>query len=419
MLSELGNFALILALCFALLQSATGFFCKNVTLTKRAVFGQFSFLIIAFFLLEKGSMLWWVLILGCWSSFIAYFSEQLPEYFRLRVLGVMGLISIGFLLFIMMISNSYIPLKGRALLLYMGYVGFSVPFAFAISALLTGKIEPVSAKWTRPWTLAAWCFLTLGITTGGWWSWNPVENVSLMPWLSATALIHSLIVSEKRNAFHHWTILLAICTFSLSLLEAFHVFAIDSTHGTYLLNFLLIILGFALLIYAIRARKIESKLYFNLISRESFLLMNNVLLLTATSTVLLGIFYPHFNTLFVPIAMMILFCMGLGPMCHWGKMPWAQLRRPLLISLILSIIFGFFISVPVAFALFAMMTIFRHMWMTRKTKPSGNRLGMWFAHIGVGVCVMGVAMSSQWIWVGGALIVIGGLCSLSSRKFYK
>lgn len=412
MLPELGSFALILALCFALLQSATGFFGKNVALAKRAVFGQFFFLIIAFFILEKGSMLWWVLILGCWSSLVAYFSEQLPEYFRLRVLGVMGLISIGFLLVIIITSNPYIPLEGRALLLYIGYVGFSVPFAFAISALLTGKIEPVFAKWTRPWTLAAWCFLTLGITTGSGWSWNPVEDPSFMPWLSAIALIHSLIVSEKRNAFHHWTILLAICTFSLSLLGAFHVFAI--------------VLGLALLVYAIRARKIESQLSFNFISRESFLLMNNVLLVIAVSTILLGMFYPNFNTLFVPIAMMILFCMGLGPMCHWGKMPWQQLRRPLLISLILSIIFGFFISVPVAFALFAMLTIFRHMWMTRKTKPSGNRLGMWFAHIGVGICVIGVAMSSidnkhfiQWIWAGGILIFLGGLCSLSSRKFYR
>jgi len=484
MLPELGNFALILALCFAMLQSAA-LWKTNLWLARRCAFGQWIFSLFAFLILEigfitndfsvkyiaensnthlplfyritavwgahEGSLLLWVVILGLWTTAVAVFSQKLPDDFRTRVLGVMGLISTGFLLFLILTSNPFyrlfinIPVDGNdlnALLqdpglafhpptLYMGYVGFSVPFAFAIAALLTGRMEAAWARWTRPWTLLAWCFLALGITAGslwsyrelgwgGWWFWDPVENASFMPWLAGTALIHSLIVSEKRNSFHHWTILLAITTFSLSLLGAFlvrsgilisvHAFAVDPARGMFLLEFLLVVIGGALVIYALRAKKIQSEIQFSFVSRESFLLFNNVLLFVAMSTVLLGTLYPlildalgmdkisvgapYFNMMFVPLTMLILFCMGIGPLCHWGKTSWETLRKPMIISFLISMIFAFFVSLPTALAVFAMTAIGHRMWLTRKSLPSPNRLGMWLAHIGVGICVIGVAISA-------------------------
>lgn len=373
MIPELGNFALILALCLALTQSifpligAAKNYIPWMQLARRAAFGQFIFISFSFLLLiysfitndfsvayvaqnsntdlpffyriaavwgaHEGSLLLWITILSLWTAAVALFSKKLPLEFVARVLGVMGLISIGFLLFILMTSNPFqrylpnIPLNGNdlnALLqdpglifhpptLYMGYVGFSVAFAFAIAALLSGKLDATWAKWTRPWTLIAWCFLTLGITAGswwsyrelgwgGWWAWDPVENASFMPWLVGTALLHSLAVSEKRDTFKSWTVLLAIIAFSLSLLGTFlvrsgvlssiHAFAIDPARGVFMLRFLFVVVGSSLFIYALRAPKVKSGGEFYMLSRESFLLLNNVLLLVAMASILLGTLYP-------------------------------------------------------------------------------------------------------------------------------
>jgi cytochrome c-type biogenesis protein CcmF len=397
-------------------------------------------------------LLLWIVILGLWTAAVAVFSQKLPDDFRTRMLSILGLISSGFLLLLVITSNPFyrllpfLPTNGNDLnallqdpglafhppVLYMGYVGFAVPFAFAVTVLLSGKMSSEWAKWARPWTLLAWCFLTLGVTAGSWWSyrelgwggwwfWDPVENASFMPWLAGIALIHSLIVSEKRNAFHHWTILLAILTFSLSLAGTFlvrsgilisvHAFAVNPERGIFLLAFLLMVIGSALSIYAFRAKILHSRISFSFVSRENFLLLNNVLLFVAVATILLGTLYPlifeasglgkisvgspYFNSLFVPLTMLILFCMGIGPLCHWEKTAWHTLRQPLLISLVISAVFAFWISLPTALAVFAIMAIVHRAWLTRKSPMSANRLGMWLAHIGIGVCVIGIALSAS------------------------
>jgi cytochrome c-type biogenesis protein CcmF len=422
MIPELGNFALILALCLALVQGSLpllGAWRGNrrwIALARPAAAGQFAFVSFAFGCLlvsfvandfsvayvasnsnsmlpphfrvaavwggHEGSLLLWVQILALWTLAVAVFSRRLPAAMTARVLGVMAWISIGFLLFMLFTSNPFDRLlpaarDGRDLnpllqdfgmiihppLLYMGYVGFSVAFAFAIAALLNGELDAAWARWSRPWTLVAWSFLTLGIFMGsfwayyelgwgGWWFWDAVENASFMPWLVGTALIHSLAVTEKRGSFKNWTVLLAIVAFSLSLLGTFlvrsgvltsvHAFATDPRRGLFILAFLAIVIGGSLTLYAWRAPSVGLGGRFALFSRETLLLLNNVLLLTAAATVLLGTLYPlfldalglgkisvgapYFEAVFVPLMLPVLLLMAAAPFVEWKS---ASLRTVL------------------------------------------------------------------------------------------
>ncbi|MDF2867824.1 MAG: cytochrome biosis protein CcmF, partial [Gammaproteobacteria bacterium] len=343
---------------------------------------------------HEGSLLLWILILSIWMLAITRLSRHLPLAIVARVLAVLGIISVGFLLFILATSNPFnrllpdFPSDGQDLnpllqdpgliihppMLYMGYVGFSVAFAFAIAALLTGRFDTAWARWTRPWTLTAWCFLTLGITLGswwayrelgwgGWWFWDPVENASFLPWLVGTALIHSLMVVDKRDLFKGWTIFLAICAFSLSLLGTFlvrsgvlvsvHAFASDPTRGTFILTFLLLVIGGSLGLYAWRAPNLQSSTgRFALLSRETLLLSNNIILVIAMATVLLGTLYPliidalglgklsvgppYFNAVLVPLFIPLLIIIGIGPLCRWHNTDGKSLLKQLLPLLFLS-----------------------------------------------------------------------------------
>jgi cytochrome c-type biogenesis protein CcmF len=334
---------------------------------------------------HEGSLLLWLMMLSVWMMAVSQFSKHLPRPVLARILAVMGLISVGFLLFMLLTSNPFdrldvVPPDGNDLnpllqdpgmvfhppMLYMGYVGFSVAFAFAIAALLGGNLDATWARWTRPWTTAAWAFLTIGIMLGsmwayyvlgwgGWWFWDPVENASFMPWLAGTALIHSLAVTEKRGAFKSWTVLLAIVAFSLSLLGTFlvrsgvlssvHAFATDPRRGVFILAFLVIVIGGSLALYAWRAPKVGLGARFSVVSRESMLLGNNVLFVVAMLSVLLGTLYPllldalgmgkisvgppYFDTVFVPLMAPVVFLMGVGPLARWKGAELPDLARRL------------------------------------------------------------------------------------------
>ena len=415
MIPELGHFALILALAMALAQSVLPLLGARtgnaawMSLARPSARGQCLFVVIAYGCLthafitndfsvllaaqhsnstlplvyritavwgnHEGSILLWSLILSGWTLAVSLFSRQLDERMVARVLGVMGLISCGFLLFTLLTSNPFARLlpaaaDGKDLnpllqdpgmvihppMLYMGYVGFVVAFAFAIAALLSGRLDAAWARWSRPWTTVAWCFLTCGIALGsfwayyelgwgGWWFWDPVENASFMPWLVGTALMHSLSVTEKRGGFKMWTALLAILTFSLSLLGTFivrsgvlssvHAFASDPARGIFILAFLAVVIGGSLLLFAWRAPKVGLGGSFEAVSRESMLLANNVLLVVAAAAVLLGTLYPlvidalgmgklsvgppYFVAVFVPLMAPALFLMGVGPMTRWRQ----------------------------------------------------------------------------------------------------
>ena len=324
---------------------------------------------------HEGSLLLWVQMLTVWMIAVALFSKHLPKEVLARILSVMGLVCVGFLLFMLITSNPFdrlfpVPADGRDLnpllqdpgmvvhppMLYMGYVGFSVAFAFAIAALIGGNLDATWARWTRPWTTVAWMFLTIGIALGsswayyelgwgGWWFWDPVENASLMPWLLGTALIHSLAVTEKRNSFKSWTVLLAILAFSFSLLGTFlvrsgvlssvHAFATDPRRGLFILAFLTVVVGTSFALYAWRAPTVGLGARFALLSKETALLANNVLFLVAAGAVLLGTLYPlfldalgmgkisvgppYFDNVFVPLMAPTVFLMGLGPMARWKQ----------------------------------------------------------------------------------------------------
>src|SRR5688572_5443631 len=415
MVPEIGQFALILALLLALIQGVLPIIGAArgipawIALARPAAQGQFTFVAIAFVCLgwsfanndfsvlnvatnsnsqlplpyriaatwgsHEGSLLLWVLMLGVWTVAVTVFSRRLPDEMVARVVGVMGLVSVGFLLFMLLTSNPFERLlpaaaDGRDLnpllqdpgmvihppMLYMGYVGFSVAFAFAIAALLEGRLDATWARWSRPWTTLAWCFLTCGIALGswwayyelgwgGWWFWDPVENASFMPWLAGTALIHSLAVTEKRGAFRSWTVLLAILAFSLSLLGTFlvrsgvltsvHAFATDPKRGVFILGFLVLVIGGSLALYAWRAPRLKSVAGFESTSRESFVLFNNAFLIVAAGSVLLGTLYPlildalglgkisvgppYFEAVFVPLMAPAIFLMGIGPMARWKQ----------------------------------------------------------------------------------------------------
>ena len=421
---------------------------------------------------HEGSMLLWALILGLWTFAVTVFSKSLTEEFQARVLGVMGLISIGILLFILLTSNPFIrlapaPADGHDLnpllqdfgmtihppMLYMGYVGLSVAFSFAIAALLGGSLDSAWARWSRPWTLVAWIFLTFGIVLGswwayyelgwgGWWFWDPVENASFMPWLVATALLHSLAVTEKRGAFKAWTVLLAIFAFSLSLLGTFlvrsgvltsvHAFASDPARGLFILVFLAVVVGSSLLLYGLRAPSIRDTGRYALISRENLLLLNNVLLVTAAASILLGTLYPlvldalnlgkisvgppYFTNVFAPLMTPVLLLAGMAPLFAWreadtGKL-WRHVRwlAPLCLLLGVAATALFWTlrdiktlaGLTLAFWLVGAASL--SLWnrvRLRDTIGAGLRAqsssfyGMTLAHVGVAVFLVGVVLSNS------------------------
>ena len=420
---------------------------------------------------HEGSLLLWIWLLALWAVSVATFTRKMPEEAVARVLSVMGLISIGFMVFIIFSSNPFnrtfpdFPADGRELnpmlqdvglifhppLLYMGYVGFSVAFAFAIASLMTGKLDTAWARWSRPWTMAAWVFLTLGIVLGswwayyelgwgGWWFWDPVENASLMPWLAGTALIHSLAVTEKRSTFKAWTVLLAILAFSLCLLGTFlvrsgilvsvHAFASDPTRGLYILAYLVFVIGGSLLLYAFQGAKIKSLDNSQRYSRETLLLLNNVMLMAFLSVVFLGtilplihkqiglgsvsIGAPFFNQMFLILMVPFAFILGIGPLVKWRRDEISAIRTPVMISLVMMIALGFGLpylvgdritatsvmgvmmsAIIVILSLYEMHTraTHRHSFLTGMLKLSRSHWGMVFAHLGVAMTVFGIAMS--------------------------
>ena len=418
---------------------------------------------------HEGSMLLWVFILSLWILSVTLFSRGLPEQMVTIVLAVMGVISIGFLSFLLITSNPFerlLPaaIDGRDLnpllqdpgmafhppMLYMGYVGFSVAFAFAIAALITGRLDAAWARWSRPWTTAAWVFLTLGIALGswwayyelgwgGWWFWDPVENASFMPWLVGTALIHSLAMTEKRGAFKNWTVLLAILAFSLSLLGTFivrsgvltsvHAFATDPKRGIFVLIFLALVVGASLTLFAWRAPRVGLGGKFALFSRESLLLVNNVLLIVAAGAVLLGTLYPlfldaldlgkisvgppYFEAVFVPLMAPLVLLIGIGPFARWKEARWADIAPRLWLAIAAALVIG--LSLPLVFGRWSPAVAFGAVlgvWtiasslaqlfgrLRGNTAGLGARLaavpraqwGMVLAHAGIGVFILGVTM---------------------------
>ncbi len=420
---------------------------------------------------HEGSLLLWLLMLGGWSGAVAMFSRSIPEHMVARVLGVMGFVGVGFLLFTLLTSNPFerllpAPMDGRDLnpllqdigmamhppMLYMGYVGFSVAFAFAIAALLSGRMDSAWARWTRPWTTVAWLFLTIGIALGswwayyelgwgGWWFWDPVENASFMPWLVGTALIHSLAATENRGVFKAWTVLLAVFAFSLSLLGTFlvrsgvltsvHAFATDPARGVFILAFLAVVIGGSLALYAWRAPQVRSHVHFETVSRETFLLLNNALLVAAAAMVLLGTLYPlfldaldlgkisvgppYFNTMFIPLTLPLALLVGVGSLSKWKKdrLPdlMGRLRWMLAASIVLggllpfamyagfswTAAFGLMVALwvvsSVGYGVYARVANKRNKLAALGTIPRGF-WGMSLAHAGIGVFIVGITFTS-------------------------
>jgi len=421
---------------------------------------------------HEGSLLLWILMLVGWMAAVAGFSRHLPLPVLARIVSVMALVTVGFMLFTLLTSNPFDRLfpaapDGRDLnpllqdpgmifhppLLYMGYVGFSVAFAFAVAALIGGNLDAQWARWTRPWTTVAWMFLTVGIALGswwayyelgwgGWWFWDPVENASFMPWLVGTALIHSLAVTEKRGSFKSWTVLLAIMAFSLSLLGTFlvrsgvlssvHAFATDPTRGLFILGFLVVVVGVSLALYAWRAPSVGLGARFSLLSRETLLLGNNVLLLVACAAVLLGTLYPlvldalgkgkisvgppYFDAVFAPLMAPVVFLMGVGPMARWKqaelpdlavRLRWAAVVTVLATGLsawiaerisfmsVLGMLLGWWIVASVLTDLWERVSPKGQglgMMLRRTSQLPRATMGMMVAHLGVAVFIFGVTI---------------------------
>ena len=512
MIPEIGHFALILALCVAVVQFVipiTGAARRMpawIAVARPAAYAQLLLVSIAYACLtyafivhdfsvhyvalnsntalplmyrisgvwgaHEGSLLLWSLVLALWTGAVALFSRSVSEAMVARVIAVMGMISIGFLLFMLFTSNPFtrlLPaaLEGRDLnpllqdpgqaihppMLYMGYVGFAVPFAFAVAALLHGRLDAAWTRWARPWTNMAWLFLTLGIALGswwayyelgwgGWWFWDPVENASFMPWLVGTALIHSMAATEKRGVFKAWTVLLAVFAFSLSLLGTFlvrsgvltsvHAFATDPARGVFILAFLAVVIGGSLALYAWRAPTIRATASFELVSREAGLLLNNLLLVVAAGTVLLGTLYPlildalgvgkisvgppYFNSVFIPLTLPLAVLVGVGAMARWKRDRFSRLMRPLWWMLGVSCIGG--LTLPFALGGFdwrAALGLTLALWVTLSTAevlfdrirnkpdkfkslrsiPSGF-YGMCCGHLGIAVFIVGITLVSTY-----------------------
>jgi len=511
LLPELGHLALVFALAFALCLSVIpmiGVHSKQHKLmnyAKPLTFGMFIFTAISISILaysfvvddfsikyianhsnshlpyyfkisavwggHEGSLLLWVFSLTAWTMAVATFSKNVEQEFIARVLAVMGMIAVGFIAFTLLTSNPFerlwpnVPLEGRDLnpllqdvgliihppLLYLGYVGFAVAFAFAVAALMSGKMDAAWARWSRPWTVGAWMFLTLGIALGswwayyelgwgGWWFWDPVENASFMPWLVGTALIHSLAVTEKRGTFRNWTVLLAIFAFSLSLLGTFlvrsgvitsvHSFAADPSRGIFILVLLAITVGGSLTLYAFKASNVASFSRFALYSRETALLLCNIILVVAATTVLLGTLYPllvdalgygkisvgppYFNAVFVPIMSFLFIIMGIGPLIRWKKAKKGELRKQLVKPSIFSITFGLLFPIVYGgeFDLLVAMGMTLASWVflvvvkdllnqlsnkgKRRSTVSLSQWGMTVAHAGIAVTIVGVTLVSSY-----------------------
>ena len=500
MIPELGHFALILALCVSLVQGILPVFGAQygrrewIVLARPAAQASFLLMLSSFVALawsfyvndfsvqyvaahsnsqlptlfrfgavwggHEGSLLLWVFMLSGWTVAVAQYSRTLDDAMVARVIGVLGLVTTGLLLFILFTSNPFDRLlpaaeNGRDLnpllqdpglifhppMLYMGYVGFAVAFAFAIAALLSGRLDAAWARWSRPWTTAAWVFLTLGIALGswwayyelgwgGWWFWDPVENASFMPWLLGTALLHSLAVTEKRGSFKSWTVLLAIGAFSLSLLGTFlvrsgvltsvHAFATDPRRGIFILVLLLLVVGSSLALFAWRAPKVALGGTFALVSRESLMLMGNVLLVVACASVLLGTLYPllidalklgkisvgppYFNAVFVPVMAPVLFLMAAVPLAKWKNADARDIALRMWIPAGLAIISailvprlmgGWTVMTAVGVALSVWIAASGVIQVARRLKagfPPASFWGMHFGHFGIAVFVFGVTM---------------------------
>jgi len=536
MIPELGQIALILALMLAITQAtlpligAARGIPQLIALARPTAQAQFVFVAIAFCLLaysfinndfsvlnvatnsnsqlplqyrlaatwgsHEGSLLLWTFMLTIWMVAVSLFSNHLPREMVARVLAVMAVISTGFLLFMLLTSNPFqrlipVPPDGRDLnpllqdpamvahppMLYMGYVGMCVAFAFAISALIGGRLDATWARWSRPWTTVAWMFLTCGIALGsfwayyelgwgGWWFWDPVENASFMPWLVGTALIHSLAVTEKRGGFKSWTVLLAIAAFSLSLLGTFlvrsgvltsvHAFATDPKRGIFILGFLTVVIGGSLALYAWRAKQVGLGSKFEVLSRESFLLTNNVLLITAAASVLLGTLYPlfvdalnlgklsvgppYFNSVFVPLMAPAAFLIGVGPIARWkqAKIPElaVRLRLAFALSLVTAILLPFVIggwkwraSLGLLLFCWIVATSLQNIWsrvrgqggessfLSRLKAPSRSYYGMHLAHIGVAVFIAGVTVVTSYQTERDVKMNIGDNVSVGGYDF--
>ncbi len=516
MSAEAGSFALVVALFIALVQSLVPFVTIRrqepviAAFVRQAAVAQLMFIATAFACLtyafvtsdfsvqvvaanshtlkpllykvsgvwgnHEGSMLLWVLILALFGAAVALFGTNLPDRLQANVLGVHGMIGLGFLVFIVATSNPFArladpPSDGNGLnpilqdpglaihppFLYLGYVGFSMAFSFSVAALIDGKVDAAWARWVRPWVLAAWCFLTIGITLGsawayytlgwgGWWFWDPVENASFMPWLAGTALLHSALVVERRNALTSWTILLGIVTFSLSLIGTFlvrsgvltsvHSFAQDPARGAFILALILISTGGAFTLFAIRAPVLKQGPTFAPVSRESSLTLNNLLLTTAAATVFLGTFYPlvvdmlgndkisvgppYYNRTFVPIMVPLLLVMAIGPVLKWkrddlrtalGRLKLAALAGLLIAAAILTLTFGrawlaaFFMAVGAWLIIGSLVVLIHRTRLGSAPFATSLRLarttplafyGLVLAHAGMGVTVAGIAGMTSW-----------------------
>ncbi len=534
MIPEIGHFALILALLIAILQGVLPLVgaARGVQawmdMARPAAMAQALFVTVSFLCLmwsfyvsdfsvvnvasnsnsmlpwyyklsaswgsHEGSILLWIVMLAWWTFGVASFSRHLPDEMVARVIGVMGLISVGLLLFTLMTSDPFTRLfppapEGRDLnpllqdpgmifhppLLYMGYVGMAVPFAFAIAALLGGRLDAAWARWTRPWTTLAWVFLTLGIALGswwayyelgwgGWWFWDPVENASFMPWLTGTALMHSLAVTEKRGSFKIWTVLLAIVTFSLSLLGTFlvrsgvltsvHAFATDPERGVFILAFLIFVIGTSLLLFAWRAPKVGLGGKFAAVSRESLMLVNNVLLVVAMGAVLLGTLYPlfldalnagkisvgppYFDSVFAPLMAPLVFLMGVGPLARWkeAKVPdlatrlmWA-LGVAVVTALIVPFVMGRW-SPWISFGLLLAFWVFTSSFVSIKEHTRNIRgsiltklgaqsrafWGMTLAHVGIGVFIIGVTLVKGYQTERDVRMMVGDIVTVGGYTF--
>lgn len=444
---------------------------------------------------HEGSILLWALILAGWAAAVALRSRQLPPEMTARVIAVMGLISVGVHSFTLFTSNPFArrfppapdghdlnPLlqdPGMIFhppLLYMGYVGFSVAFAFAVAALISGRLDSTWARWSRPWTTAAWMFLTLGIALGsawayyelgwgGWWFWDPVENASFLPWLVGTALIHSLAVTEKRGGFKMWTVLLAILTFTLSLTGTFlvrsgvitsvHAFATDPARGIAILVFLCLVTGASLALFAWRGPRVREGGRFDLVSRESFLLLNNVVLVVAAAAVLLGTVYPlvldaldlgkisvgpaYFNTVLLPLLTPALLLMGVASLARWRRSPPVELalrlRWALAASLVLAVVsilalgnaklqVGIYLFLAAWVVMTSLAAVAGHLrgfavtrWVDRLRAQTGSWYGMLLAHLGVAVFAIGITLVSHLEIEQELRMDIGSTAQVGSHAF--